>query len=293
MPDFSHASQAALEIRALASKAAACLPRSTEANKLAHHHVVRPIDYMRIAEFESVLRGVGDMANQRVLDIGSPQWFSIYLAARNPTTRFVYVNIIDSELDPYREIAIALGLDNLSYEKGDVRALRYESSSFHKAISISVIEHIYPEVGGDVAALKEINRVLAPGGTFLVTTPCKMQRNVVYKEGPVYERAGSGRNFYAREYDEATFAELIASGGFSFREQWLICERQGMFAIDFLEWGPGRGGRWGWLFGKVRRTVERTFGLSFDRLLAFKYLDVARVHSGRLVNISAVAGKGP
>ena len=289
MSDFALVTRMASEVKSLAARATKTLPRGSVAYKNARQHITRPVDYMRFAEFEAMLRGLGDLSEKRILDIASPQWFSLCLAASNPNATFVYVNITEDELDPYREIARHLGLTNIAYEKGDARALKHDSGSFDRVISISVIEHIYPERGGALAALKEVRRLLPPNGKLLLTVPCKAKRNVVFKEGPVHERATSGRNFYAREYDLAMFNELIAGSGLALHEQLLVGEREGFFAIDFFDWGPGKTSLWGKLFRKSRNYAERLFGVSFDRYLAHKYLEVTNAESSRLVNVSAIA----
>lgn len=275
------------QIKVLASKAVGALSPSSAAWEFARRGAIRPVEYMRYAEFDAVLRDLVLAPGMTVLDISSPQWFSIYLAHKQPGVRIIYTNIIDSELDPFREIAAILKLSNLEYRKADARALEYPDGTFDKVISISVLEHIYPEVGGDTQALKEIARVLKPAGEMLLTTPYKSQRNIVYKDEAVYERNEKKRNFFAREYDEKMFDELIASSPFSVNSAWFICEKAGVFALDYYEWGPGRDVLIAKYVNKARRLLERSLGTSLDATLAHRYLDVSRSATGRLVNIAA------
>lgn len=66
--------------------------------------------------------------------------------------------------------------------RADVRAMPYPDGYFDLVLCISAIEHVGldnsrygvpqdPNTGGDVAALLEIGRVLAPGGRVLITVP--------------------------------------------------------------------------------------------------------------------------
>jgi SAM-dependent methyltransferase len=222
-----------------------------------------------------------------VLDISSPQWFSLLLASRHPDISVQYVNIIDRELDPYREIARALGLANLKYDRADARELSCPARSFDRVISISVIEHIYPAEDGDLRALREIARVLKPGGEFLLTVPCKAQGRIVYVDGAVYEREGQERKFFAREYDRASFASLVKRGGFKTESTWLLGERPGLLAIDHYEWGPARGTLLARLNIAGRKVISRLFHIVLDEPVARRYLTVSREGDGRLVNIAA------
>ena len=280
------ASHVAQSIHELARLAAHTLPASSPAWRLAQKRVVRPIDYMRHAEFTAVLHDLEISPGSRVLDVSSPQWFSIYLASTHPTASFVYINIIESELEPYREIAQALRLDNLEHRIGDVRELEFQDASFDRAISISVIEHVYPEVGGDSAALDEIERVLVPGGECLITIPFKNESNVVRVDGAVYERGAEKDNFFAREYDQRTFSSLVDGCNLSLEGTWIISEQVGAGAVDFYEWGPGKRAR---LHSAMIRSriLLQALGRSVDGALARRYLRVSREPQGRLVNIAA------
>ena len=242
---------------------------------------------MRYAEFDAILRDLQLESGMQILDVSSPQWFSLYLANNYPDIEFQYINILDSELDPYAEIAEALGIRNLKYRKEDIRNSGLRDNTFDRAISISVIEHIYPEKGGDLKALDEISRVLISGGEFLLTVPYKSRCNILYRDGPVYERRERTRNFYAREYDEVMFDRLVGRSKFSLNGTWFICELTGSFSVDYYEWGPGKDIFPGKYLVKSRILLERIFGKSLDELLAKKYLSVSREITGRLVNISA------
>lgn len=280
------AAQVAAEIRALARRAVDLLPTSSVARRLARHRMVRPIDYMRYAEFTAVLDELDIGHGDRVLDVGSPQWFSLYLASAYPETSFTYVNIVESELEPFREITEVLGLTNIEHRMGDVRQLAFPDASFDCVISISVIEHVYPEVGGDVAALGEIARVLEPGGDLVLTVPCKDRCAVVRVDGPVYERGAQDDNFFAREYDMNSFALLVASGLLRLDDSWLISEKAGTWSVDYYEWGPGSGARVRSALVRARVLLQ-VFGVSADEALARRYLGIAREPEHRMVNIAA------
>jgi SAM-dependent methyltransferase len=280
------------KIKGLALNAINNLSVSDHAYRIARYSAKHPIDYMRYAEFDAILKDLVITPGMEILDISSPQWFSIYLAGKYPETVFHYINITDKEVDPYKRIVESIGIKNLRYKKEDVRALKYASGMFAKAISISVIEHIYPKVNGDLMALAEIRRVLKPDGELLLTVPYKEKHNIVYMDGPVYERNAKKGNFFAREYDEEMFHQLVGSGGFALRDCWFICERMGMFSKDYYEWGPGKDVKsLSKCLLKVIRQVEHLPSISFDSMLAKRYLSISREINGRVVNISAALVK--
>lgn len=248
---------------------------------------LRPLVYMRYPEFDALLPEVDFEPGMEVVDFSSPQWFTLYLAHRFPATRFTYTNIIDEELAAFEALATLFGLRNLSFRKVDLRTLPFPDSTFDRAISISVIEHVYPEVGGDVAAMREIRRVMKPDARLLITVPCKAARNVVYVERPVYERKTVERNFYAREYDIQQFSTLVSDAGFAPVRQRYIVESPGLLALDDIEWGPSRGTLRSKLMLLARRAAERLTGRSLDRWLARRYLRVSDSPDIRLVNVAA------
>lgn len=287
MNTFKNVLEMSEGIRALAKKAMKNLPSSSHAYVVACRQAVRPIDYMRYAEFETILRNLKIDPQMEILDVSSPQWFSIFLANHNQNTTFHYMNIIDTELDPYIAIANALGIDNIKYHKGDVRELEFDSNTFDKVISISVIEHVYPEVGGDQKALVEIKRVLKPEGELLITVPYKAKRNIIYMDVPVYERSSKSMNFFAREYDKEMFDGLLERSEFVMKDAWFICEKKGIASVDYYEWGPGKNNLFAKYLVKSRYLAERIIKKSIDEMLARRYLIISKEITSRVVNISA------
>jgi len=283
-------------IRELASVVVRRLHAFDSASEVARRRVACPIDYMRYAEFESILSDLDIAPKMKILDVSSPQWFTLFLASQNPETTFYYMNIIDSEIKPFRKIADVLQLHNIVFLKGDVRHLAFPVDTFDRIISISVIEHVFPAESGDATALKEIEAVMKSSGRFLMTIPYKAKANIVYLDTPVYERADAKRSFFAREYDQITFNALIEQSGFSAAGIKYLCERSGIFAKDYYEWGPGKSLRYAGYFVLVRRKIEQFLlkhGMSLDRLLARRYLVVSSKVVHRVVNVSAVLVKKP
>jgi SAM-dependent methyltransferase len=274
-------------IRSLARQAMKAAAISPVARHIARARVSCPVDYMRCAEFDGVLRELTLSSPMTVLDVSSPQWFSFFLAERYPGIDFRYINIVPAELEPYHELAAALRLGNLDHRIADIRKLEIADDTYDRVISISVIEHIYPLEGGDVQALREIARVLKPGGELVLTVPYKDKANVVFLDGPVYERDEPGKNFFAREYDEETFARLVAQSGMALESQCFICERRGLLAVDYYDWGPGKNTFLARVNSVTRNALQRLLGVSLDEWLAGRYLVLSDRITDRVVNIVA------
>jgi SAM-dependent methyltransferase len=278
-------------ISRLARRAVALLEPGTEAHRVALGRVDRPVDYMRCAEFFATGKELDLEPGERVLDVASPQWFTLFLAERHPETTFDYINVVDQELEPYVEIAAATGLDNVTHTRQDVRDLAAADASYDRVVSLSVIEHVAPAEGGDRQALAEIRRVLKPGGSLHLTVPYKSRARTLHVEGPVYEREGGEKTFFSREYDRETFDHLVDGSGLQERARHFIVERPGLLAMDFFEWGPGRRLPFSRRVRSVKVRLERRLGRSLDCALARRYLRVYRRERYRLVNVASVLVK--
>jgi ubiquinone/menaquinone biosynthesis C-methylase UbiE len=116
---------------------------------------------------------------------------------------------------------------HLSFNQGDVCALPLEDKSCDAFVSLETIEHI--EKPEDL--LKEVSRILKPGGIFICSTPNRQLTNAgtTLSSKPF-------NPFHVREYSEAEFerllrmhfprVSLLGQTCFSSRYAWLL-ERVG------------------------------------------------------------------
>jgi SAM-dependent methyltransferase len=101
------------------------------------------------------------------VDIGSSvQGFVAHVASFAPI-EYVDIRPLDARVP------------NLSFRKGSILELPYKDCSVHSISCLHVIEHIGLGRYGDpinpegwILGLKELQRVLAPGGQLLLSTPC-------------------------------------------------------------------------------------------------------------------------
>lgn len=273
-------------IRRMARSISAIPGVGNDLKRGAAHRVSRPIDYMRYAEFGAIVKHLKLKQGSLVLDAGGPQWLTFALAAKHPQVEFHYINFTDYELQPFEQIRALLKLDNMTISKEDIRKTSFPDDRYDEIFSISVLEHIFPEEGGDVLALNELKRVLKKDGHLIFTTPCKEKPNIVYVQGSVYERNGTAdkQQFFAREYSASTLKALLSKANYESTEVSYISESPSLFSIDYLEWGPLRGTGLARLLLKFYRGIERYTGIPLEKLFASSKLSVVNTETPRLVN---------
>ena len=176
-----------------------------------------PVGYWRAVEFAYVWRQLRPPAGARVLDIGSPKDLAAMLAYHRGY-EVVATDILPTAVLLSRRYGSAQGLEGhgrgrVHSEVQDARALTYADDSFDAAYSVSVLEHIPDD--GDSAAMRELMRVVRPGGVVVVTVPYDRRYRETFVDGPVYERKplGSEAVFYERHYDRESLTKRLLGQG--------------------------------------------------------------------------------
>jgi SAM-dependent methyltransferase len=108
---------------------------------------------------ERVIDGMRLPARARILDAGCGSGRNMVELARQGTVTGVEVS------RPSAEIARARAVGEVI--EGSILEMPFSAESFDLAVSLDVIEHLED----DVAALRELRRVVVPGGRLLVTVP--------------------------------------------------------------------------------------------------------------------------
>lgn len=169
--------------------------------------VVIPLDPSRYLELPWVRGRLAARPGERVLDLASPKLLAVTLARHGIDV--TSVDQLPDEIENWRKLAEAES--NVRFQVADGRALPFAGASFDHAYSVSVLEHI-PEPG-DEQALRELARVVRPGGSVLVTLPYAASYREDWRDRPAYADHGAvgGRYFFQRWYDRERLERLVAA----------------------------------------------------------------------------------
>lgn len=167
--------------------------------------LVIPMDPSRYLEFPDVVRQLAARSGEHVLDLASPKLVAVQLARH--AVHVTSMDAFEDEVSAWRELAS--GQRGVSFEVGDGRRLPYQDGSFDHAYSISVLEHI-PD-GGDAEALRELARVVRPGGRVVITLPYAREYREDWRDTPMYgsQERVDGRYFFERWYDNNRVEQLV------------------------------------------------------------------------------------
>jgi SAM-dependent methyltransferase len=163
-----------------------------------------PLDPSRYLEFPDVVRELGAVRGDRVLDLASPKLVAVELARRGADV--TSVDVLEREVARWR--CLTEGRRRLRFAVADGRALPFADASFDRAYSISVLEHVPGK--GDLQALRELARVVRPGGRVVITVPYAGRYREDWRDEPMYgaQEPVNGRYFFERWYDDARLDEL-------------------------------------------------------------------------------------
>lgn len=182
--------------------------RALVRGRVPRHAITRlliPMDPSRYLEFPDVVAELGAASGERVLDLASPKLVAVELARRG--AQVTSVDAFEGEVAAWRELAA--GRRGVTFEVADGRRLPFADASFDRAYSISVLEHIADR--GDLGALRELARVVRPGGRVVVTLPYAGAYREDWRDTPMYgsQEAVDGRYFFERWYDEDRLRGLV------------------------------------------------------------------------------------
>ena len=164
----------------------------------------------------------------RVLDVGSPKCFGLYLANKLEV-EVEMTDVSRLNLDEYQLMSKCLerkAKGRVHFATQDARSLDYEDAAFDIVYSMSVVEHVEGE-RGDSQSIQEMVRVLRRGGLLLISVPFGKKYVEQRRRGfaSAVERTEDGSvHFFQRVYDRAALEDrfMPALRGLRVCSQWTI-----------------------------------------------------------------------
>jgi SAM-dependent methyltransferase len=136
-----------------------------------------PMDLTRYFEFEFVWQSIGSNPTGKWLDVSSPRILPLMFLEQYPDLSIDLLNPDASDLETTRSWLNLTGWNHRVQTYGClVEETPFQENTFDIITSVSVIEHI-PQ---DVAAIKEIWKLLKPGGKLIITLPCAAEASEEY-----------------------------------------------------------------------------------------------------------------
>ncbi len=178
-----------------------------------------PSRYPEYALCRELLAGALDLDDPAtwLYDVSSPKLFSLLLAAQTRAT-VVATDIWKPAIDEAQALRGGLSVDaaarlRLAVADGREAAapeLRPPGRLFDGAFSMSVIEHVEPDPGGDRLVLERLAEVVRPGGCVVVSVPVDAAARSEYLPTAMYGRTSSDERgaFFQRVYDPDTLRAL-------------------------------------------------------------------------------------
>ena len=180
--------------------------------KLSLKLFFNPVSIVRYFEFDFVSSSISNSDNKDILDVSSPYLFGFFISGKN-NCNYHYINPDKNDLANVRSLVNKIKFArNYLTECLDAKKMHYPDNKFDKIVSISVIEHINDE--GDSKVMRELWRVLKPGGFLILTFPVKKEYEEEYISENIYnlnQDETNGKFFFQRYYNDKKIEERLLS----------------------------------------------------------------------------------
>lgn len=233
--------------------------------------ITQPINsYTRFPEYalmEKAIRNFSSTSTIRerlkILDVGSPKCFGLYLAW-STEAEVELTDISPLNLDEYKMIWNAIqsrAKGRAQFALQDARSLQYDTGQFDVVYAMSVLEHIEGDTG-DAEGIREMVRVLRPGGLLLLSFPFGKryveQRRTGFAHS-VKKTEDKSIWFFQRIYNRSAFDVRISPAlkGLQIHNEWTIRRKRRLLVRSFRRLGENIQGVLGFVNPLLSRWVNR------------------------------------
>ena len=160
-----------------------------------------------------VIERSGDVSGARLLDVGCSIGLPVFrLAGRSPSVTDVGLSNNSAQVNEANHRSAELGLaDRITFDCADALAMPYEDGAFDIVWVFETLPHL-----DRLAALKEINRVLKPGGRVVIGD---IYLNAQPNEHDLaLVREHEATNAFSPMLLEHEYREVVASSGLELQE---------------------------------------------------------------------------
>lgn len=200
-------------------------------NRILDHKIYRDVikDDKQLAlllEMVCDSRGNNDHNSKgykKILDIGTGTGYLAFpLAEAYPQAMVYGIDIAESIIDKNRERVKSENIDNLSFQAFDGIHYPYEEERFDLVVSRYAFHH-FPNPGD---AVKQIYRILVPGGKVLISDPVRCRED---QEGIIDDFMRIKGDGHIQFYTEAELERLFVERGFH-KERVILTKMEFPFA---------------------------------------------------------------
>lgn len=202
-------------------------------------HCLRGLDYVRCLEFPLAYSYAHFQDGLRYLDFGTGQSVFALVVASSWSLRVAVVDQSDwvswqhRMAEKLRRKGLLRG-SSFDVIRADGRQLNFRNGCFDRITAISAVEHIPGD--GDTNTVRELGRVLAPGGRLIITVPYNDQlaRDCFIEHDSYSEKYKGSPVFFQRHYDEKTLtSRLIKPSGLKLIDRKIFGEPKYQFFNTF------------------------------------------------------------
>jgi SAM-dependent methyltransferase len=189
--------------------------------------LIMPVGYWRFLPHAIAWEAACALGGKlKILDVSSPKVLSLVFGQAGHDV--MALDLDDPQLTTrWLKTAQLNGLPHYRTDFADARKLPFPAGQFDFVYSISVVEHIPGQ--GDTEALREMARVVRPGGRVFLEIPLRYKEEILTLH---YDSKGfplPEPRFYERRYDPAGVVQRLHIPELEIEQQWVMGEN---LAID-------------------------------------------------------------